>query len=194
MYSTMFIFRKHEFEKHGRCATEDPAIKNQHGYFKFGIDLMKKLNLLETLMKNNITPHDSKQYETTNLQSVLKKEFGYNGSLKCTEIRKKPNVRRLEEKGVGRLEESAPPRELDGFTIHAMWPKTARHKDPKCKSKEQFDIAQLRIFVIYELCTTSSHNEMGRQTIVPTHEVYNTLMLIDTFRAELDFDHCEILA
>ncbi|VDP42174.1 unnamed protein product [Schistosoma mattheei] len=114
-----------------------------------------------------------------------------------------------------------------------MWLKTARHKDPKCKSKEQFDIAQLHgllsdlkklwpflkndsypaafcnlkkhgitphasmkydTFVIYELCTTSSYNEMGRQTIVPTHGVYNTLMLIDTFEAEFDFDHCEILA
>uniref|UniRef100_A0A5K4F7X3 Phospholipase A(2) n=1 Tax=Schistosoma mansoni TaxID=6183 RepID=A0A5K4F7X3_SCHMA len=51
MFSTLSTFRKHEFEKHGLCAVEDPQVFNQYGYFKFGIQLMQKLNLLKTLMK-----------------------------------------------------------------------------------------------------------------------------------------------
>ncbi|VDP29029.1 unnamed protein product [Schistosoma curassoni] len=62
-YESPESFWKHEFNRHGRCATEDPAIVNQHGYFKFGIDLMKKLHLLEKLIKNGIKPDQSKQYE-----------------------------------------------------------------------------------------------------------------------------------
>uniref|UniRef100_A0A5K4FCH6 Beta-lactamase n=1 Tax=Schistosoma mansoni TaxID=6183 RepID=A0A5K4FCH6_SCHMA len=47
MFSTLSTFRKHEFEKHGLCAVEDPQVFNQYGYFKFGIQLMQKLNLLK---------------------------------------------------------------------------------------------------------------------------------------------------
>ncbi|VDO88433.1 unnamed protein product [Schistosoma margrebowiei] len=63
-YESPESFWKHEFNRHGKCATEDPAIVNQHGYFKFGIELMKKLHLLDKLIKNGIKPDQSKQYET----------------------------------------------------------------------------------------------------------------------------------
>ncbi|RTG79969.1 uncharacterized protein DC041_0012425 [Schistosoma bovis] len=46
-FFTMFNYRKYEFDKHGKCALQDPLIRDQYGYFKFGIDLMKGLNLLE---------------------------------------------------------------------------------------------------------------------------------------------------
>ncbi|CAH8497678.1 unnamed protein product [Schistosoma rodhaini] len=90
-------FWKHEFEKHGLCAVEDPQVFNQYGYFKFGIQLMQKLNLLKTLMKYKISPHDSRQYDTINLMNVLEREFGYNGSANC--------IRKPGRRGMYHLEE-----------------------------------------------------------------------------------------
>uniref|UniRef100_A0A095AZC8 Ribonuclease Oy n=1 Tax=Schistosoma haematobium TaxID=6185 RepID=A0A095AZC8_SCHHA len=146
----MAKFEKHEFNRHGRCATEDPAIVNQHGYFKFGIDLMKKLHLFEKLIKNGIKPDQSKQYETSDLRSVLKKEFGYNGSLKCTDIKGKVKSINFKSSEIVFYNDelilttcySVKNLCIDRF-IHV--PKTARHKDLSCKSKVPFDIKQLQV-------------------------------------------------
>ncbi|CAH8429694.1 unnamed protein product, partial [Schistosoma guineensis] len=58
-------------------------MKDQYDYFKFGIDLMKNLHLLENLEKNGIAPNASAQYETTKLQDVLKKVYGHNATVQC---------------------------------------------------------------------------------------------------------------
>ncbi|XP_018647492.1 putative ribonuclease t2 [Schistosoma mansoni] len=84
--------QEHEFNKHGLCAVQDPLVHNQTGYFKFGLQLFKDANLLKTLMKYNITPNATKEYNTSDLQNVLKKKFGHNGSLRCTNIKKKVSV------------------------------------------------------------------------------------------------------
>ncbi|VDP44652.1 unnamed protein product [Schistosoma margrebowiei] len=168
-YSSPESFWKHEFNKHGQCALEDPLIHGQYGYFKFGIDLMKKLRLLDNLKKHNITPHASEQYnkDLGRLEEVricLNLSHNYtdcpvlvgsdllnhqpsDNQQRTTALsleRSHFDVPCLYDSLLTSTSHSAPPKELDGFTIHGMWPKTARHKDPKCKSKEQFDITQLQ--------------------------------------------------
>ncbi|CAH8429667.1 unnamed protein product [Schistosoma bovis] len=96
-YNTSASFWKYEFDIHGKCALEDPLIRDQHGYFEFGIDQMMKLQLLKKLKENGITPNASAQYETTRLQEVLKKEYGHNATLKCAKESGQVGVRRLEE-------------------------------------------------------------------------------------------------
>ncbi|CAH8428645.1 unnamed protein product [Schistosoma intercalatum] len=82
---------------HGRCALQDPLIGNQYRYFKFGIDEMKKLKLLDNLKKHGITPHASMKYDASDFQNVLKKEYGHHGFLKCTNVIGQSGVRLLEE-------------------------------------------------------------------------------------------------
>ncbi|CAH8428641.1 unnamed protein product [Schistosoma intercalatum] len=85
---------------HGRCALQDPLIGNQYRYFKFGIDEMKKLKLLDNLKKHGITPHASMKYDANAFQNVLKKEYGHHGFLKCTDVTGQSGVRLLEVVGI----------------------------------------------------------------------------------------------
>ncbi|CAH8429873.1 unnamed protein product [Schistosoma haematobium] len=96
-YSKPESFWKHEFSKHGMCVHEDPKIKNQHGYFEFGLNLMKRFNILEFLKKHGIIPHVSQQYETRKLQDIFESEFRHNVSLYCTDKKGQKGVQRLEE-------------------------------------------------------------------------------------------------
>ncbi|VDP41769.1 unnamed protein product [Schistosoma margrebowiei] len=96
-YSSPETFWKHEFDKHGKCALQDPLIHDQYNYFKFGIDLMKKLNLLEALKNHGITPNASKQYNKTAFQKVFESELGHNGSIKCINASGQSSVNLLEE-------------------------------------------------------------------------------------------------
>ena len=76
-------FWKHEWEKHGTCAS--PVIKNQHTYFAEGLRLHRELDIMGALAKHNITPTaDPAGYKSADLVDALKQELGAAPVLKCT--------------------------------------------------------------------------------------------------------------
>ncbi|KAH8856097.1 Intracellular ribonuclease LX [Schistosoma japonicum] len=90
---------KHEFEKHGLCAVEDPKIGNQVGYFNTSLQLRAKTDLLNTLKRYNITPSNVTEYNKTVFQEVMKKAYGSPVHLSCRQNRGKgsPKNHSLEE-------------------------------------------------------------------------------------------------
>ncbi|VDP62451.1 unnamed protein product [Schistosoma curassoni] len=92
-YSNPESFWKYEFDKHGKCALQDPLVGNQTQYFKFGIDLMKKLNLLDYGFLNDSHISDEISYKSeestlseSNHDTVFKDAGFYHDSSIFSEI------------------------------------------------------------------------------------------------------------
>ena len=76
-------FWKHEWEKHGTCAS--PVITDEHQYFQEGLRLHKELDIMGALAKHGITPsNDPAGYKSADLVAALQQELGAAPVLKCT--------------------------------------------------------------------------------------------------------------
>lgn len=76
-------FWKHEWEKHGTCAT--PVIKDEHTYFSEGLRLHRELDIMGALGKHGITPTANPAgYKSADLVAALRQELGASPILKCT--------------------------------------------------------------------------------------------------------------
>ena len=74
-------FWKHEWDRHGKCATEIDSIENQLEYFKKGLELSWIHPIEKYLETFGITPGDSYSADTI-LNSILA-QTGFQAAIQC---------------------------------------------------------------------------------------------------------------
>ena len=84
-------FWKHEWSKHGTCATDEPPLKNQLNYFKQGIEWNREYPVKDILARHNIIPRDGSTYSVYDIHQAFKSELGVHVGIAC----KKQKVRSL---------------------------------------------------------------------------------------------------
>lgn len=68
-------FWKHEWEKHGTCGLSLPSLDNELKYFKMGLSLHDKYNILKLMKKSGIVPKKRYTYEFGEFMNALKSHF-----------------------------------------------------------------------------------------------------------------------
>jgi len=63
----------HEWEKHGTCAAQLPALSSEEKYFQTGITLSKQIRLTEWLKEKNIVPGPAKYTKSEVYNAVMEK-------------------------------------------------------------------------------------------------------------------------
>ena len=86
-------FWKHEWEKHGTCATEIEAIENQLEYFKKGLEL-NWIHSIEKYLENfGINPGDS--YTADNILNSISTQTGSQAAIQCDKFGEKFFLREI---------------------------------------------------------------------------------------------------
>lgn len=80
------LFRKHEWEKHGRCATEVRETGSEHLYFNKTLSLRMKYNIDEILSSAGIKPGE--KYQLQDIKSALKQKLGSKPIILCGNVKK----------------------------------------------------------------------------------------------------------
>lgn len=79
-------FWKHEWEKHGRCATEVRETGSEHLYFNKTLSLRMKYNIDEILSSAGIKPGE--KYQLQDIKSDLKQKLGSKPIILCGNVKK----------------------------------------------------------------------------------------------------------
>ncbi|PVD25866.1 hypothetical protein C0Q70_13530 [Pomacea canaliculata] len=74
---------RHEWMKHGTCATTLSALKNPFHYFNATLSLMDSFNLLEMLTEEGIKPDQKKTYDYEDIRAAVQKHTGVTPCLVC---------------------------------------------------------------------------------------------------------------
>ena len=74
----------HEFNKHGTCAEFNSGFGSEHEYFFKGIEAAKALPIVSVLADGGIYPDDYKEYESSDIVAILKKEYGHESIVECS--------------------------------------------------------------------------------------------------------------
>ncbi|XP_060068928.1 ribonuclease Oy-like [Ylistrum balloti] len=69
-------FWKHEWDKHGRCATTLPATANEFLYFQKSLQLMEKFSASKLLQNMGILPSKTAHYRLDQIQFALERQLG----------------------------------------------------------------------------------------------------------------------
>ncbi|PKK33166.1 ribonuclease T2 [Columba livia] len=75
-------FWKHEWDKHGTCATTLQALNSQKKYFGKALELYKHIDLNSCLLKAGIKPSSS-YYRMTDIKEALTKFYGVTPKIQC---------------------------------------------------------------------------------------------------------------
>lgn len=81
-----YSFWKHEWEKHGRCATEVKETGSELLYFNKTLSLRMKYDIDEILSNGGIMP--GKKYKLQDIESALKQKLGSKPIIACGKIKK----------------------------------------------------------------------------------------------------------
>lgn len=84
--SQKYSFWKHEWEKHGRCATEVRETGNELLYFNKTLSLRMKYDIDEILSAGGIMP--GKKYKLRDLKKSLKQKLGSSPIITCGTVKK----------------------------------------------------------------------------------------------------------
>ncbi|XP_074655829.1 ribonuclease Oy-like [Tubulanus polymorphus] len=76
-------FWKHEWEKHGRCASSLPSLSGEANYFGRTIQLHQFYDIDSVLSKNGIVPSDDKEYNYDDIMNAMSEGFGHPVSIQC---------------------------------------------------------------------------------------------------------------
>lgn len=79
--STPYSFWKHEWDKHGTCASEIPRMNNITNYFQAGLDLLEEYDMKHVLAKALILPGSSVM--VNDVLKGVKKILGVNSFVNC---------------------------------------------------------------------------------------------------------------
>nr|UTK45931.1 ribonuclease Oy-like protein [Crepidula fornicata] len=80
---TVNDFWAHEWDKHGTCAAELPALNTEMAYFNTTLGLHFHYNISKILMESGIIPIDDRAYKAEDILDVLKKNLGFYPSISC---------------------------------------------------------------------------------------------------------------
>lgn len=81
MPTSLYSFWRHEWEKHGTCAAELPALDKEVKYFSQGISWLKKYNMFNALDQEGFT--EGKQYMPKQIRDAVKEHYGKAPSVHC---------------------------------------------------------------------------------------------------------------
>lgn len=76
-------FWKHEWSKHGTCATDETPLKNELNYFKQGLEWNREYPIKDILARQNIKPRDDSTYSVYDIHQAFKSELGVRVGLSC---------------------------------------------------------------------------------------------------------------
>ncbi|XP_052816508.1 ribonuclease Oy-like isoform X1 [Mya arenaria] len=80
-------FWEHEWDKHGTCAQDLPALKGEHNYFQKALELNQKYNIYEILSGSDIVPSSTIKYSYKNFTDAVKSSTGFTPVLVCSYIK-----------------------------------------------------------------------------------------------------------
>ncbi|KAJ8721264.1 hypothetical protein PYW07_002039 [Mythimna separata] len=78
-----YAFWRHEWLKHGSCATDLESFNSQFKYFSKGIEWNKKYPILDMLEAANLFPDDSKEYDPEVFVNAVKATTGKTAQAGC---------------------------------------------------------------------------------------------------------------
>ncbi len=80
-----YNFWKHEWRKHGTCATELTALDDEIKYFDLGLEWIAQYNVTKILSDNQIHPSDDKDhyYNVSKFHEAFKRGTGKNAAIAC---------------------------------------------------------------------------------------------------------------
>ncbi|KAJ8721263.1 hypothetical protein PYW07_002038 [Mythimna separata] len=81
-----YAFWRHEWLKHGSCATDLESFNSQFKYFSKGIELNKKYPISDMLEAANLFPDDSKEYDPEVFVNAVKATTGKTAQAGCYKI------------------------------------------------------------------------------------------------------------
>ncbi|XP_039248172.2 ribonuclease Oy-like [Styela clava] len=82
-------FWKHEWVKHGTCATSLPSLDSEHKYFQAGLNLRQKFDLSKMLAAAGIIPSLNTSIKLDRLRNVIKANTNSHTRLLCMETKTK---------------------------------------------------------------------------------------------------------
>lgn len=80
---TRYSFWRHEWRKHGTCATILPQLDTEVKYFTQGLQWVQQYNMRDVLYQGGIIPSDETGYEVSVIWDAAKKVLGKNPAVEC---------------------------------------------------------------------------------------------------------------
>lgn len=80
-------FWKHEWEKHGTCATNLPFLNSEHKYFQVCLSLNIMYDIFGALKKGGIEPTGDKTYQVGDIDAVLFEFFQVHPTVYCLPVK-----------------------------------------------------------------------------------------------------------
>ncbi|XP_018045399.1 PREDICTED: ribonuclease Oy [Atta colombica] len=87
--SKPYSFWKHEWDKHGTCAISVRDLNNELKYFRTGLKLLDRYNMIDVLAKTNILPGN--KYTVQNYLTGIQKILNKRGQVMCVVDQKTKN-------------------------------------------------------------------------------------------------------
>ncbi|XP_071484871.1 ribonuclease Oy-like [Diadema antillarum] len=73
----------HEWDKHGTCASDLPALYGEHKYFKATLKLKQQYDILSILKSHEITPDEEKVYKFQDIFDAVRYTVGTDPIINC---------------------------------------------------------------------------------------------------------------
>lgn len=86
---------KHEYEKHGTCASIIPGFATERDYFVRAMEILQKYNPTPVLEKNGITPR-AKKYDSDSIINAFESGFGKGVCTQCSDVNDDQVLRGIE--------------------------------------------------------------------------------------------------
>eukprot|EP00117_Sycon_ciliatum_P022641 scpid86036/ scgid19476/ Ribonuclease Oy len=76
-------FWSHEWDKHGVCAAQLPALNSEHKFFDFVLELRKKHDFKQYFADGGVLPSQDRTYSFTNMTKTVQNAIGVAPFLSC---------------------------------------------------------------------------------------------------------------
>lgn len=80
-------FWKHEWEKHGTCATSLSFLSTEHKYFQVNLAMNVEYDIFSALEKGGIDPTSDKTYQVKDIEGALFKVYNVHPTVFCLSVK-----------------------------------------------------------------------------------------------------------
>uniref|UniRef100_A0A1B6DBJ7 Uncharacterized protein n=1 Tax=Clastoptera arizonana TaxID=38151 RepID=A0A1B6DBJ7_9HEMI len=81
--STKYAFWRHEWRKHGTCATVLPQLDTEVKYFTQGLEWIQQYNMADVLGRGGVLASDERGYKLSVLWNAVTRVLGKNPDIQC---------------------------------------------------------------------------------------------------------------
>ncbi|XP_065661779.1 ribonuclease Oy [Hydra vulgaris] len=85
-------FWKHEYEKHGTCASSVKGFETEHDYFQKALELREKFDIMRVLSESKIVPSTDSSYQFSDIEEALKSGYSAKVCFECSGIKHSKQV------------------------------------------------------------------------------------------------------